>query len=484
MATVKLDEVRNSLFNLLKMDRVSCLFFFLVGLILRGIPELLVSGYPVGYETITWYAPPMMTFLGRSVGDVFVEFFRSGPLFYVLMWLVTNVTGAHAFLILKVVGPLLYGGLVVSFFVFLRRGLKFDWKLAFVASLLLVFQIAALRDSWDRFRTVLGLGFLFTALTAFKSDHKYKWWLVAVLAVLTVVSREYVAVVLFVAVLGFVILDKKDRVSSLIALGPALAVFAVTIYPLLSGGVWNYVSEGSFVSRGYLWTVQDAFVIFVVCYLGLLPFVVAGWRRDKLMWPMVVWLLVGSFSVVFPFFAGLGYQRWLMLLVFPFCVFAVWGFERLKLFSRRRVWMLAAVVLAFMVIGAGYSTGAFSYVGQIPNSYVAVNLVESSINWNQIGDVKAVLYWLDRNAVFNSSVLVEECFYGWTLLYFGRANRDVCVIPYGAASLPTNALETALHDGFSRIYLIWFTEKGFSDFKVVYSQNAISIFQYSSSLVE
>jgi hypothetical protein len=331
---------------------------------------------------------------------------------------------------------------------------------------------------------VLGLGFLFAGLTAFKSDHKYKWWLVAVLAVLTVVSREYVAVVLFVAVLGFVILDKKDRVPSLVALGPALAVFAVTIYPLLSGVVWDYVSEGAFVSRGYLWTVQDAFVIFVVCYLGLLPFVVAGWRRDKLMWPMVVWLLFGSFSVVFPFFAGLGYQRWLMLLVFPFCVFAVWGFERLKLFSGRRVWMLAAVILAFMVIGTGYSTGAFSYVGQIPNSYVAVNLVESSISWDQIGDVKAVLVWLDRNAVSNSSVLAEECFYGWTVLYFGRANRDVRVIPYGAASLPTKALEMALHDGFSRIYLIWFTEQNVSDFEVVYSQNAISIFQYSPSLVE
>ncbi len=478
MAAVKLDEVRNSLFNFLEMDIGSCLFFFLVGLILRGIPELLVSGYPVGYETITWYAPPMMTFLGRSVGDVFVEFFRSGPLFYVLMWLVTNVTGAHAFLILKVVGPLLYGGLVVSFFVFLRRGLKFDWKVAFVASLLLVFQIAALRDSWDRFRTVLGLGFLFVALTAFKSDHKYKWWLVAVLAVLTVVSREYVAVVLFVVVLGFVILDKKDRVPSLIALGSALAVFAVTIYPLLSGVVWDYVSEGSFVSRGYLWTVQDAFVIFVVCYLGLLPFVVAGWRRDKLMWPMVVFLLVGSFSVLFPFFEGFGYQRWLMLLVFPFCVFAVWGFERLQLFSKRRVWMLAAVILAFIVIGAGYSTGAFSYVGQMTNSYVAVNLMQSSISWDQVGDVKAVLGWLDEHAAFNSSVIVEESFYGWTSIYLKRANEDINVVFFLAGSQPTQALNKALFSGSGWIYLIWFTAFRIENFEHVYSQNGVSVFQY------
>src|SRR3989337_861440 len=225
MSSLKLANVHNALFNFLKHDRGSCLFFFLVGLTLRGIPELLVSWYPVGYETITWYAPPMMTFSGRSLIDVFVEFFRAGPLFYALMWFAVNVTGAHPFIVLKVVGPLLYGSLTVSVFVFLKKGLKFEWKMAFVASLLLVFQIAALRDSWDRFRTVLGLSFLFAALTAFKSDHKYKWWLMAVLAVLTVFSREYIAVVLFVAGFGFCDFGEKRQSAIIDCFGSSVCGF-------------------------------------------------------------------------------------------------------------------------------------------------------------------------------------------------------------------------------------------------------------------
>jgi hypothetical protein len=105
-------------------------------------------------------------------------------------------------------------------------------------------------------------------------------------------------------------------------------------------------------------------------------------------------------------------------------------------------------------------------------------LVQSSIAWDQIDDVKGVLRWLDENAVADSVVLAEERFYGWTLIYLKRANNDVEVLPYGAGSSPKLALEKALGDGFNWIYLIWYTDSYVKDFKAVYSQNSISIFQY------
>jgi len=449
---------------------------FLVGVVLRGIPELLVSWYPIGYETITYYAPVMLTFYGRSLIDVFVSTFRGGPLFYLLMWLVANASGAHAFLILKATGPLLYGSLAVSFFIFLKRGLKLDGKMSFVAALLLVFQVAALRESWDRFRNVLGLIFVFAALTALKSESRFKWPFVAGLAVLTALSREYIALFLFVAVLGFAILERKDRVMSLVALGPALAVFALMVYPARLW--WNYVSDSQYVLGSYLWAVQDVFSIFAVCYLPLLPFVVKGFRRDKMLDPLVGWFLLGSFSVIVsPWFAVPGYQRWLMLLVFPFSVYAVRGFDCFHLFDKGSFRKLVAIVLIFMVIGVGYSSGAFSYV-MLPNSWVPTNLVQSSIAWDQIDDVKGVLRWLDENAISNSSVLSEERFYGWTLIYLERANNDVEVFAYGANSLPTLALEKALGNGFSWVYLIWYTDSSLENFQMIYSQNSISIFRY------
>jgi hypothetical protein len=464
------------MFNLVRSPKFPYLSVFLVGVVLRGIPELLVSWYPVGYETIASYAPAMMTFYGRSLIDVFVSTFRTGPLFYLSMWLVANVTGAHAFLILKATGPLLYGSLAVSFFLFLKRGLRLDGKIAFVAALLLVFQVAALRESWDRLRNLLGLIFLFPALTALKSDYEYKWSLVDILATLTALSREYIALVLFVTVLGFAFLERKDRVISLIALAPALAVFAVMNSPRQLW--WSYASDSEYTWSSYFWAVQDIFSIFAICYLPLLPFVVKGFKRDKLLDSMLGLLLIGSFSVIVsPWFAVPGYQRWLMLLVFPFSVYAVMGFERFRLFDKGSFRKLVVILLIFMVIGVGYSSGAFSYVA-LPNSWVPTNLVQSSIAWNQIDDVRGALRWLDKNAVANSSILAEERFSGWTLIYLKRANNDVKVIVYAANSLPQPALEKALNDGFLWIYLIWYTDSSLKNFQMVYSQNSVSIFQY------
>jgi len=342
----------------------------------------------------------------------------------------------------------------------------------------LVFQVAALRESWDRFRNVLGLIFVFAALTALKSESRFKWPFVAGLAALTALSREYIALVLFVAVLGFAFLERKDRVISLVALAPAFAIFSIMNFPRQFW--WSYVSAGQYALESYLWPVQDVFSIFAVCYLPLLLFVVKGFSRDKLLDPMVGLLLLGSFSVIVsPWFAVPGYQRWLMLLVFPFSIYAVMGFERFRLFDKGSFRKLVAILLVFMVIGVGYSSGAFSYV-MLPNSWVPTNLVQSSIGWDQIDDVKGVLSWLDENAVANSSILSEERFYGWTLIYLRRANNDVEVVPYGANSPPEPVLEKALSDGFRWIYLIWYTDSSLKDFEIIYSQNSVSIFQYES----
>jgi len=459
------------------LDRVSYLFFFLAGIILRAIPDMLVTPYPVGYETITWYAPIMTRFQTMSVFDVFAETVHAGPLFYVLMWFAAAVSGANAFVLLKVTGTLLYGCLAMVFFVFLRRGLRFEWKIAFVSSLLLVFQVPALRMSWDRFRTIMGLIFVFLGLTVLKSCHKFKWPLMAGLAVLTMLSREYVAMILFVPVLSFAFLEGKERLLSLIALAPALTMFVAKF--LSTEFLWSVFSDGTFALNSYLWTVRDVLAISAVCFLCLLPFVLKGFRRDRLLVPFTGFLLLGSFSVVlFPWFVIPGYQRWLMLLVFPFTAYAGLGFERFHLFERGGFKKLVAIFLIFMVIGVGYCTGAFSYVGLLPNSYVATNLVQSSIPWNQIDDIKDVLGWLDENAASNSSVLTEERFYGWASIYLRRANDDVEVVPYGAAFPPWTALEQVLDDDFRGIYLIWYSDSNLENFHTIYSQNDVSVFQY------
>ena len=454
---------------------------FLVAIALRGIPEVLVSWYPIGYETITYYAPPMFAFGEFGLVSVFTAFFRSGPFFYVLMWFAKIVSGAHPYLILKVVGPLLYGGLAVSFLLFLRRGLKLNEKMALVGALIFVFQVAALRESWDRFRNVLGLVFVFAALWALKDNSKHKWWLLGLFAMLAALSREYIVFFLFVAVLGFAFLERKDRLKTLVALVPGFVVFSIMGAIIISSPeLWGmYTPNLQNTWDAYLWIVQDAFSILVICFLPILPFVAKGFAKDRLLNPIVGLLSVGSLSVVVsPWLAFPGYQRWMMLLVFPLSIYAVRGFDRFGLFDDGNKWKLASILLAFLVVGVGYSSGVFSYV-VLPNSWVPTNLVQSSIPWNQVDDVMNVLGWLNENAALNSCVLTEERFYGWTLIYVARANSDVRVIPYGASSSCMPALEKALHDGFNQVYLIWLTDQQLPSFRAVHSRKTVSVFEYA-----
>lgn len=455
----------------------------MLGAALRGVPELLVPYYPVGYETITYYAPALMLTKGQNLLIIFQKFFREGPLFYVFGSGVIDLTGADPFLLLKITGPLLYGILLFSFFMFLRRGMKLEWRMAFVAALLLSVQVAALRESWDRFRTILGLVFLFWAFTVLRSDNndQRRWLLVGVLSVLTVLSREYVGLVLFAAVLGYAILERRSRLASLTALAPALAVFSVMSFPLWQFSDY-FSGENLFVTGGYSWMVQDAFSIFAVCYLPLLFFVARGIMKDRLIGSVTGWLVLGSFSfVVSPWFAVPGYQRWLMLLVFPFVVYAVKGFERLNLFTTKRIKILTAIVLVFVVIGSGYSSGWFSYTGLLPNTYVAANMVQSSIPWSQVDDLQLVLRWFDKNAPVNSTLILEEKFYGWTLIYLDRAKVDIVVIPFSADS-PAWGLKVALQQAQERshvsIWTISLTDSGIDGFRSIYAQNSISAFEY------
>ena len=466
--------------NLVKSTKTPYLFLFVIGLVLRAIPEVLMSWYPIGYETITHYAPPMMTFPGRTLVDVFSDAFRAGPLFYVLMWLVTNVIGAHAFLILKVTGPLLYGGLAVSFFFFLKKGLSFDVKKSFVATLLCIFSPVALRLSWDRFRNVLGLAFLFVTLTMLRSSHKFKWPITAFLAIITALTRDIIAIVMFATVIGYTFLRRKDRVTSLLALAPAFVVFTFMslVYAISEGRVlWTYLTNNQFTRGSYPELLGTVLLLFTVCYFLLLPLVIKGFWRNCLLDPMVAWLIIGSFSLlIIPWMAVPGYNRWQMLLVFPFSIYAVEGLRRLHLFSKDRRKVLIAILMVFMTVGVGYSTGAFSYMYA---PYVPVNLVQSSIDFSQIDDVIGSVEWLNNTAASNSCIVAEERFFGWVKIYLARADKDVTVIAYAANSLPRPALEEALEHGFSQIYLIWYTDSTIEGFRRIHTRDDISVFQYS-----
>lgn len=450
------------------------LIVFVTGIVIRGIPEILIPEYPIGFETITYYAPPIFTFSEKGLIDIFIEFFSSGPLFYVFSWIIYTISGAHPFQLLKILGPILLGFLGISFLIFLRKGMRLPDKLAIISTLIMLCSIAVLRVSWDRFRTILGLIFLFIYLYELKNEKKHKWFMLSILGILTVLSREYIGFFLIVIILGFTLLERKKTTKTIISLMPSIVVFALMFSPILFQ--LNYLSPNNqFAIGSYSWMLQDNLLIFSFCYLSIIPIVILGWKKNNILTAMMIWLFIASFSVIiFPWFAVPGYQRWIMLFIFPFSIFSANGFKKYGLLNKRNNKKLLAIMLTLLLVGLGYASGAFSYV-ILPNSWIPTNMVQSSIAWNQVDSVKDVLFWFDNNALPNTTILVEERFYGWIQIYSKRVHDDIEIVWFSINSSPKPSF---INNDKYLTYLIGPTNSKYDNFETIYTNNNVSIFQY------
>lgn len=468
----------DAFYNSLIKSKFLYLFIFFTAFIIRMLPELLFNYYPIGFETITWYAPSMFIFGQENLSNVFFSFLTAGPLFYLLLWVIQAFSSIHPYLILKIVGPLLYGFLAISFMIFLKRVLNFDTKLAFFSTILFVFQVASLRLSWDRFRSVLGLFFMFSSLTALKSSSSYKWPLLIIFTFLTVFSREYIAFILISTIFIYTIFENKDKFKLIVIF---VSVFIGFYLIYFSRAPWWTHLTNSYTLNSYTLDLFDLMAILIICYLPLIPFVIKGFKNNNILVHIlffVTFFCCISF-VICPAFYLPGYQRWAVLLVFPLTIYAVKGFERFNLLSRFYLKKFSSIFSIFLLISFAYASGVPYAI--LPNSWVPTDMVKSSIPQNKIDDVLKSLIWLDENAVTNSLLIVEERFYGWTLIYSERINFDINLSYYFSVSGLNPILEKNLDAGYAAIYLMSDSNSEVQNFNSVYSQNTISVFGYDST---
>src|SRR5260370_6578452 len=95
---------------------------FLVPLGIRAIPEILVGPYPVGWDTIAFYVPNTLDWAAGKAG--FAEILGTAPLMYIISVSVYFLSRVNPVWIFKIMGPLLYGSMILALFRFLRIGLK------------------------------------------------------------------------------------------------------------------------------------------------------------------------------------------------------------------------------------------------------------------------------------------------------------------------------------------------------------------------
>jgi hypothetical protein len=494
--------LKKLLFESITKSEAFPLLAFLIPLLVRAIPEILMGPYVVGFDTLGYYVPTTLLWLRNGVG--LLEFVAVAPFFYVLLMGATSV-GVPIVVSLKVMAPLLLGFLGLAVYFYACKTLSWSAKKSLFVALFATLYFVALRVSWDMLRSELALIFLFVTLIFLKKEGSpFRNGVLLSLAMLSVVfAHQLVAVVMFVIVLFTIIRFGFDRrlvdVRRLIVCAvPAAFLFSVIVYanywvsPEFSvlSSFPEQASEGWITLFGfasYADMVTNTLSFLVFCYLPLLPLVVLGVGRVRSSLQLKAWIfwvfaaLLSAFISPNAFVAAFPY-RWILLLTFPLAFFAVEGFASLKLNWHK---LAAGLMVGMFTVGFMFLPNdlAFPYFVLFP-VYVPTSMLQNTIPLCDCQDTVNALQWAGNNLDGNASLLVHDVFYGWAALTLDESQ----LIHYGYDTPETVAQELVKDDLEHQLYLIWWVngiewhnEPAVSSvFGEVYESGRIAIFAYNA----
>jgi len=486
---------------------------FASGALLRAVPETLLPGIPVGFDTVTYLASTVHLWLKAGIGWTYA--FQEGPIVYLLVYL-PAFAGVDLFWVLKVLGPLFYGVFAIAAIVFIKEGFGLSWPHSFLGSLFVILQVANLRFGWDLWRNLLGLTLVLIMLAAWHHG-RHLVQITIGLSVMTVLTNQFAAVTLFSSsaiALGLGALRHRTRAVGL-ALLPAFALFIANLYVVyfinapigrnvilalqVRGHLANYVLE--FGSALNFW---NSFLSFCTFALGLLPLLaVIGLNKEKLMAALCLpTLAFATWSPIFPT-AGLPqWWRWVLDLGLPLSFYGFYavlrigglGSQLLGRVDRLASWRPAirTVIVVILILPLGVQ--AMNYVSSPPsqpaaafvdpqwNIYVPKTLVGTSINPDDVPATLQALAWLTANAPSGSVVLVEERFMGWALL---NLESDFIVVVYPVHSSLDDVLTVALPRADGKpIFLIWLSGRKVHSFVERQTYGNIAVFEYETSVAD
>ncbi len=444
---------------------------FLTPLAIRAIPEIIVGPYPVGWDTIAFYVPNTLDWAAGKAG--FAEILGTAPLMYLISVPVYLLSRVNPVWIFKIMGPILYGTMILSLFRFLRVGLKWPDKQALGGALLTSLYFVTLRVSWDMYRNMLGLTFILLSLPLIENLKDLRnQALLSVLVVLAVASDQLTGVIALVLVgtkaLTSLRRQRRDEFVEMVKVAlPGTVLFFATVYTgLIMTGV-GLVGEQA--PAPTLNSVGLNLGFLAYAYLALAPLVVIGLRRVPNL-ELRIWsfFCIGVvFTALLPFFGPVVQSyRWSLLLDIPLCIFAAAGLYKLaesvhprigwgKSLNRLILPTFSALLIlsAILYIALPAQQAAMFYTAypeQLPTS-----MVQDTIPMSDLGNLRALLDSAAARIGPATVLITHQAIYGWARAYLPSLNDRIINYKYNS---PLTGVEIARSDGYSSILMIWWTD--------------------------
>ncbi|MGQ9723524.1 MAG: hypothetical protein ACUVXA_19645 [Candidatus Jordarchaeum sp.] len=263
-------------------------------------------------------------------------------------------------------------------------------------------------------------------------------------------------------------------------------------YISLGFGEWIYPSVDILRS--------DIFSLFLICFIPILPFVIGGYFRNHVLDITTLFLLVGSFMpVVVPHFALPWWYRWMLLLTFPFTIYACnyllpdkqdpFLVRKLKIPRKHRqiafVLLLPILILlssAYMVLPPERALTYFSAINL--QTYFPSSMQYNTIPLYYCPYAILACEWLEWNMPSNSCVIVHQGLYGWAALTLNF--KPIIPYRYEVKFFTDVILAKALKEAasYNTTYVLTLPPSNYfhnsGDFELVFRLGPIEVFKSST----
>lgn len=431
----------------------SLLLCFLLGCFLRIIPDLIAYPYPVGYDIINYYIP-----LADKLNTIFQN--DSFQFYPYLLYTFKSFIPLNPQGIMISLSSITYGLFSVSIYLLLK-GLNL--KPALFMTLFVLFQISALRTTWDLQKDILALSFTFLIIYLILEDRKAYFFNIRIilfgiiisLVILTLLTDNMIGFLLIIS-LSIYFAIKKDikYIISLTIIIISIISFLVVVdntkNDLLINSIYHILTGNIKENENY--TPLNLGILFIMMNILSLPLFIYGLKylHELLLYIPLSMALLGSFTwIILPYSAILLPDRWIIISGIFMSIFSSYGL--IRLFSNYKdkpnYKILLPIMSFYIIIGLFYMILPYDYAFPIYGIFAEYThfFVPSTMQFNSIDivdnkNLSIAIDWLNNHTNPKSIIYGDSYLSGWMKMLL----KDKRIFQYNYTKSTGNGIHITL----------------------------------------
>jgi len=336
----------------------------------------------------------------------------------------------------------LYGLFSASTYLLLR---ELNIKPVMLMTIFILFQISALRISWDLQKDIFALNFTFLINYLIIKDKKpnlnkskrIHLCLIGLLLIISIFTDTMISFLLIISLLVYFLIKKERNFTIFLTILITLIIsFMVLNGNINSNPIIKNMNKlfNDDIKENLTYAPINLGILFIMLNFSTLPFFIYALKypKDLLLSIQLGITMIGSFTwVILPYSSILLPDRWIILSGIFMSIFSSYGLVKFsQIFnSKRRYIILLSITFLFIFIGLfyiimpnDYAYPVYSIFSYYIHSFVPITMQFNSIDIADNKDLLHTLDWLNNNTSSNSIIYGDPHLRGWmkTLLKDNR----------------------------------------------------------------